>query len=89
MKYRLTPFHLFSGFLIFYGIYFFVVLDMATAGLGGLFPYILIFMSLVILGFDFLFQTLLKKKISLYVIELLIIIAIIIWYYIKFGFDVL
>jgi hypothetical protein len=77
MKYRLTPLHFLVGYYLYRAVYYFVNLDMETAGLGGFFPFALIAVSIGVFVIDGVTQALLYKHPRLlYVVEGILLIGL-------------
>ncbi len=87
MKYRLTPLHFFAGYYLYRSLYYFIVLDMDNAGLGGFFPFILGGISIGLFVIDSIIQvTFYWSPKLLYAIESLLAIGILYLYFSGFGF---
>lgn len=86
MSYRLTPLHFLALYTAIMTVKEFIILAgiEGEPGLGGLFPLIYLGMTVGILIIDLLVQALFKSRKAVYIIELCLIAALMIWYYIDF-----
>lgn len=87
MSYRLTPLKILAIYTIILMVKEFIVSAgiKGDPGLGGLFPFIFMGLTVVILLVDLLVQALFKKRKTVYSIEACLIAAVVIWYYVDIG----